>query len=73
MYCHRLIGRYTISAARACFLDEDVGSLSVGKMADFVVLSVDSWDNFAVEGSASIEATYVGGLQAYSRKPKEDM
>ncbi|CAA2942827.1 amidohydrolase isoform X1 [Olea europaea subsp. europaea] len=64
---------YTISAARACFLDEDVGSLSVGKMADFVVLSVDSWDNFAVEGSASIEATYVGGLQAYSRKPKGDM
>ncbi|KAL0456003.1 UNVERIFIED_CONTAM: protein LONG AFTER FAR-RED 3 [Sesamum latifolium] len=35
---------YTISAARSCFLDEDVGSLSPGKMADFVVLSVDSWD-----------------------------
>ncbi|KAL2461133.1 Amidohydrolase family [Abeliophyllum distichum] len=67
------LNAYTISAARACFLDEDVGSLSVGKMADFVVLSTDSWDNFAVEGSASVEATYVGGLQAYSRKPKEHM
>ncbi|KAL2478216.1 Amidohydrolase family [Forsythia ovata] len=67
------LNAYTISAAHACFLDEDVGSLSVGKMADFVVLSTDSWDNFAVEGSASVEATYVGGLQAYSRKPKEHM
>ncbi|XP_075502001.1 protein LONG AFTER FAR-RED 3 isoform X2 [Primulina tabacum] len=64
---------YTISAARACFLDEDVGSLSPGKMADFVVLSVKSWDEFAVEASASIEATYVGGLAAYSRNHAEDM
>ncbi|XP_059652002.1 protein LONG AFTER FAR-RED 3 isoform X3 [Cornus florida] len=56
---------YTISAARACFLDKDVGSLSPGKLADFVVLSTDSWDEFASEGSASIEATYVGGVQAY--------
>ncbi|KAI3448791.1 hypothetical protein Pfo_005456 [Paulownia fortunei] len=64
---------YTISAARACFLDEDVGSLSPGTMADFVVLSVDSWDKFAAGGSASVEATYVGGLQAYSRNLKEDL
>lgn len=56
--------RYTITAACACFLDEYVGSLSPGKMADFVVLSVDSWEKF---GGASVEATYVGGLQAYSR------
>ncbi|KAL8555259.1 hypothetical protein ACS0TY_003170 [Phlomoides rotata] len=59
---------YTISAARACFLDEDVGSLSPGKMADFVILSVDSWDKFAAQASASVEATYVSGLQAYSSK-----
>lgn len=58
-------GRYTISAARACFLDKDIGSLSPGKLADFVVLSTDSWDNFAAEGSASIEATYVSGVQVY--------
>ncbi|XP_024023487.1 uncharacterized protein LOC21407815 [Morus notabilis] len=56
---------YTISAARACFLDKDIGSLSPGKLADFVVLSTDSWDNFAAEGSASIEATYVSGVQVY--------
>ncbi|XP_073139159.1 protein LONG AFTER FAR-RED 3 isoform X2 [Henckelia pumila] len=63
---------YTISAARACFLDEDVGSLSPGKMADFVVLSAKTWDEFALEASASIEATYVGGLAAYSSNDIED-
>ena len=58
-------GRHTISAAQACFLDNDLGSLSPGKLADFVILSTDSWDDFAAEGSASIEATYVSGVQAY--------
>lgn len=42
-----------------------MGSLSPGKLADFVILSTDSWDDFAAEGSASIEATYVGGIKAY--------
>ncbi|KAL8125221.1 hypothetical protein AgCh_012776 [Apium graveolens] len=56
---------YTISAAEACFLDKDVGSLSVGKMADFVVLTVNSSESFAEHGSASIAATYVGGRRAY--------
>ncbi|KAK6933978.1 Amidohydrolase 3 [Dillenia turbinata] len=56
---------FTISAARACFLDEYLGSLSPGKLADFVILSTDSWDDFVAEGSASVEATYVGGIRAY--------
>ncbi|KAJ7949348.1 Amidohydrolase [Quillaja saponaria] len=56
---------FTISAARACFLDNDLGSLSPGKLADFVILSVNSWENFATEASASVEATYVSGVQAY--------
>ncbi|XP_062175341.1 protein LONG AFTER FAR-RED 3 isoform X1 [Alnus glutinosa] len=56
---------HTISAAHACFLDDDLGSLSPGKLADFVILSTDSWDEFAAQGSASVEATYVAGLRAY--------
>ncbi|KAF3434288.1 hypothetical protein FNV43_RR25391 [Rhamnella rubrinervis] len=56
---------YTISAAQACFLDNDIGSLTPGKLADFVLLSTDSWDDFAAEGYASVEATYVGGVKAY--------
>ncbi|XP_008446960.2 protein LONG AFTER FAR-RED 3 isoform X1 [Cucumis melo] len=59
------IKAYTISAAYASFLDKDLGSLSPGKLADFVILSTDSWDEFEAEGSASIEATYTGGIQAY--------
>lgn len=58
-------GRFTISAARACFLDKELGSLSPGKLADFVILSTEKWDDFTAEGSASVEATYVAGLQAY--------
>ncbi|XP_004307112.1 PREDICTED: uncharacterized protein LOC101307247 [Fragaria vesca subsp. vesca] len=56
---------YTLSAARACFLDGELGSLSPGKLADFVVLSIYSWDDFVAEGSASINATYVGGIESY--------
>ncbi|KAL9413782.1 hypothetical protein AB3S75_042300 [Citrus x aurantiifolia] len=56
---------HTLSAARACFLENDVGSLSPGKIADFVILSTSSWEDFAAEASASIEATYVSGVQAY--------
>ncbi|KAF3786843.1 putative amidohydrolase, partial [Nymphaea thermarum] len=56
----------TISAAYACFLDDQIGSLSPGKLADFVVLSTNSWRDFAEEVSASVVSTYVGGKLAYS-------
>ncbi|KFK34818.1 hypothetical protein AALP_AA5G197000 [Arabis alpina] len=42
-----------------------LGSLSPGKLADFVVLSTNSWDEFSKDGSASVLATYVGGKQMY--------
>ncbi|VFQ61397.1 unnamed protein product [Cuscuta campestris] len=70
---------YTISAARACFLEKDVGSLSPGKWADFVVLSADSWDSsFAnAEGVGSttttVQATYVGGTQVYPKANYNEM
>lgn len=39
-------------------------------MADFVVLAANSWEDFAAQVSASVEATYVGGVKAYA---KEDL
>ncbi|KNA12300.1 hypothetical protein SOVF_127140 isoform B [Spinacia oleracea] len=59
---------HTILAARACFLDKEIGSLSPGKLADFVVLSTNSWEKFIAEAFASIEATYIGGVKAYPAK-----
>ncbi|XP_047321948.1 protein LONG AFTER FAR-RED 3 [Impatiens glandulifera] len=59
------LNSHTISAAHACFLEEELGSLSPGKLADFVVLSTDSWEEFSKDGSASVVATFVGGQQAY--------
>ncbi|CAA7060402.1 unnamed protein product [Microthlaspi erraticum] len=56
---------YTISAAKAAFLDHHLGSLSPGKLADFVVLSTNSWEEFSKDVTASVLATYVGGKQVY--------
>ncbi|CAI9090052.1 OLC1v1024737C1 [Oldenlandia corymbosa var. corymbosa] len=56
---------HTIWAAYSCFLDKDIGSLSPGKLADFVVVTADSWEDFTTEGSVSVEATYVGGNRAF--------
>ncbi|KAK9682800.1 hypothetical protein RND81_10G097200 [Saponaria officinalis] len=64
---------HTTSAARACFLDENIGSLSPGKFADFVVLSTNSWESLEAEAFASIEATYVGGVKAYSANGGKDV
>lgn len=59
------LNAHTISAAYASFLESHIGSLSPGKWADFVVLSADSWEKLESEASASVEATYVSGVQAY--------
>ncbi|CAL9781160.1 unnamed protein product [Musa acuminata subsp. burmannicoides] len=55
----------TISAAYAVFLDQELGSLSADKYADFVVLPVDSWDQLAGDLPTTVLATYVNGKQAY--------
>ncbi|KAL3696321.1 hypothetical protein R1sor_010397 [Riccia sorocarpa] len=55
---------YTVDAAYAAFMDEDVGSLAPGKLADFVVLS-DSLLPSSGETMPKVEATYVGGLRVY--------
>ncbi|KAL5720054.1 Protein LONG AFTER FAR-RED 3 [Ranunculus cassubicifolius] len=59
------LNAHTISSAYASFMDEHIGSLSPGKLADFVVLSSNSWEKFESEVFSTIEGTYVGGVQAY--------
>lgn len=61
------LNAYTISAAYAAFLDHQVGSLSPGKYADFVILDATTWAELAEQDVSSrvVEATYVSGAQAY--------
>ncbi|PKU86146.1 hypothetical protein MA16_Dca001977 [Dendrobium catenatum] len=59
------LNAYTIGAAYACFLDNELGSLSPGKYADFIVLPSSSWEEFKKNIPSSVSATYVSGLQAY--------
>ena len=56
----------TIDAAWQCHSDHEVGSLEVGKFADFVVLDQDPL-TMAPEGLGSIEVlqTWVGGEQVF--------
>ena len=62
---------FTEGAAYAAFQEEHLGSISVGKRADFVVLSADIM-KIAPEDilSTSILATYIDGEAVY-RKPTE--
>ncbi|BBN01396.1 hypothetical protein MPTK1_2g07090 [Marchantia polymorpha subsp. ruderalis] len=62
---------YTVNAAHAAFMDEDVGSLAVGKLADFVVLSENLLMSTA-ETMPKVMATYVGGVQVYARDDLAD-
>uniref|UniRef100_A0A0D6R1A8 Amidohydrolase 3 domain-containing protein n=2 Tax=Araucaria cunninghamii TaxID=56994 RepID=A0A0D6R1A8_ARACU len=56
---------YTISAAFAAFMENEIGSLSIGKWADFVVLSRNLWNVTDVEDFPFVLATYIGGVHAY--------
>lgn len=59
---------YTVWAATAAFEEEQKGSLTVGKLADFIVLS-DAVDEKTPERilATTVEATYVGGRMVYKR------
>ncbi|KAJ0978780.1 hypothetical protein J5N97_014254 [Dioscorea zingiberensis] len=59
------LNAYTISAAYAIFLDHEVGSLTPGKYADFVVLPSTSWEEFAEDVPSTVFKTYINGVQAY--------
>ncbi len=58
---------YTATAAYAAFEEKDKGSLEVGKLADFVVLSADPLSVPSAEiEKIAVEKTVVGGKVVYS-------
>ena len=60
---------YTINNAYASFEEKEKGSIAVGKLADFVILSDDilTIDPVAIE-SVRVETTVVGGKIVYQHQ-----
>jgi len=57
---------YTMGSAYAEFQEKDKGSISPGKLADFVVLSDDIFHIPPAQiKNVKVEATYVGGKLVY--------
>ncbi|MFW9914549.1 MAG: amidohydrolase [Candidatus Thorarchaeota archaeon] len=59
------IRSYTIEGAYCEFQEDEKGTLSEGKLADFVVLSGDPWENPEEIKEMAIEVTVVGGEIIY--------
>jgi len=57
----------TIDAAWQVFLDEDLGSIEPGKLADLVVLSGDPLTADDLR-ELVVERTFIGGAEVYSRR-----
>jgi predicted amidohydrolase YtcJ len=64
------IEAYTLGAAYAAFREKDCGSIAVGKLADFVVLSRDilADSERARIGKAEVLMTVVGGRVVFEKK-----
>ena len=56
----------TIDAAWQVFMDEEIGSIEPGKMADLVVLSGSPLDAEDMR-TLIVERTFIGGAEVYSR------
>lgn len=68
MTLREVLRGYTSWAAKAAFEEELKGSLEVGKLADFIVLS-DAPDENSPEGilTTAVESTFIGGRKVFSR------
>ena len=61
---------FTIWSAEANFLEKDMGSIEVGKLADFVVVDADPLTiSKARIGEVQVDMTIVAGRVAYERLP----
>ncbi|KAH6895950.1 amidohydrolase 3 [Thelonectria olida] len=59
------VSAYTLGAAKSVFGEDRVGSLDVGKMADFVVVDME-WDAQSLL-KAEVQETWFGGRKAWSK------
>jgi predicted amidohydrolase YtcJ len=57
----------TIDAAWQVFMDEEVGSIEPGKLADLIILSDDPTQVSDVR-ELVVERTFIGGAEVYSRR-----
>lgn len=72
MSAEQALRGFTLDAAYAGFAENEVGSLAIGKRADFVVLGEDPLGvPAAALRTLGIEATYVDGRAVYQRQPNE--
>lgn len=64
---HQVFGAATLGAAYSCFADEQLGSLEVGKKADFILVDGLS-HNFDAKPllQARVKETWMNGQQVYS-------
>lgn len=61
------IRAYTINNAQALFMDQELGSISEGKYADFIILSQSPLDiDPSILDDDIIENTFVGGEEVYN-------
>jgi predicted amidohydrolase YtcJ len=64
------LAAYTLGGAYACGLDDQLGSLAVGKLADLVVLDRDPHDVTAAQvPEVGVLATLLGGELVHGRLP----
>lgn len=62
-----MVEAYTINGAYQMFRDEEIGSLTAGKLADFIIIDKDimNTDPLDLDG-IQVQATYLGGNQVFS-------